>query len=123
MHALRLQADDTVEREAQRARVETARAGLAAVGEGDGGDMVALLRRKYESRVRRAEAGVAGEEDADGGAAERMAEAMQRAQAAERRTLSQLRASGEIGDDAFHKVEEELDWAEVNAQAYRPRQP
>jgi CPA1 family monovalent cation:H+ antiporter len=40
-----------------------------------------------------------------------------RAQAAERRTLSELRARGVIGDDAFHRVEEELDWAEVNAEA------
>jgi hypothetical protein len=31
--------------------------------------------------------------------------------------LSDLRAHGVIGDDAFHQVEEELDWAEVNAEA------
>jgi hypothetical protein len=45
---------------------------------------------------------------------------LQRAQAAERRTLSELRAQGVIGDDAFHQVEEELDWSEVNTQARRP---
>jgi hypothetical protein len=28
--------------------------------------------------------------------------------------LATLRARGEIGDDAFHRVEEELDWAEVH---------
>ena len=33
-----------------------------------------------------------------------------RAQAEERRRLSDLRARGVIGDDAFHRVEEELDW-------------
>jgi hypothetical protein len=27
-----------------------------------------------------------------------------------------LRARGVIGDDAFHRVEEELDWAELNAE-------
>ena len=42
---------------------------------------------------------------------------MRRAQAAERRTLSDLRSQGVIGDDAFHRVEEELDWSEVNLQA------
>ena len=26
----------------------------------------------------------------------------------------ELRAEGVIGDDAFHRIEEELDWAEVN---------
>jgi hypothetical protein len=38
-----------------------------------------------------------------------------RAREAQRRTLSDLLARGVIGDDAFHRVEEELDWAEVNA--------
>jgi monovalent cation/hydrogen antiporter len=33
-----------------------------------------------------------------------------------RATLVDLRARGLIGDDAFHRVEEELDWAEVNAE-------
>jgi CPA1 family monovalent cation:H+ antiporter len=41
---------------------------------------------------------------------------------AERRTLFNLRATGVIGDDAFHRVEEELDWAEVNAEASRRAQ-
>jgi CPA1 family monovalent cation:H+ antiporter len=36
--------------------------------------------------------------------------------AAERHALDQLRSRGEIGDDAFHRIEEELDWAEVHAQ-------
>lgn len=39
-----------------------------------------------------------------------------RAIAAERRTLDELRSRGDIGDDAFHQIEEELDWAEVHAQ-------
>ena len=39
---------------------------------------------------------------------------------AERRRLSALRADGTIGDDAFHKVEEELDRAELSADAMHP---
>ena len=39
-----------------------------------------------------------------------------KAQAAERRILSDLRTTGVIGDDAFHRVEEELDWAELNTE-------
>jgi hypothetical protein len=27
--------------------------------------------------------------------------------------LAELRASGDIGDDAFHAMEEELDWTEM----------
>ena len=34
--------------------------------------------------------------------------------------LSELRADGTIGDDAFHRVEEELDRAELGAQAMDP---
>ncbi|MGH7513584.1 MAG: cation:proton antiporter, partial [Gemmatimonadales bacterium] len=120
MKIMRLQADDTVEREVRLARLETARAGLTALERSAVGDeMVALLRRKYEVRVQRAESGKAAVESADGDARGSYAEVQQRAQAAERHTLSQLRTSGTIGDDAFHRVEEELDWAEVNAQTHR----
>jgi hypothetical protein len=35
--------------------------------------------------------------------------------------LAQLRNDGTIGDDAFHRVEEDLDWAELNAEALRRR--
>jgi CPA1 family monovalent cation:H+ antiporter len=42
------------------------------------------------------------------------------AMAAERRRLSELRADGIIGDDAFHRVEEELDRAELGADAMEP---
>ena len=31
----------------------------------------------------------------------------------ERQTILALRQSGEIGDDAFHIVEQELDWVEM----------
>jgi Na+/H+ antiporter len=120
MRALALQADNTVDREVRLARMETLRAALAEIEGTEGGDeMVTFLRRKYQARLRRTESG-------DGAAAEPVddepttfAGTLRRAQVAERRTLSNLRATGVIGDDAFHRVEEELDWAEVNAQAYR----
>jgi CPA1 family monovalent cation:H+ antiporter len=38
-----------------------------------------------------------------------------RALASARSAVSALRSRGEIGDDAFHRVEEELDWAEMSA--------
>ncbi len=122
MHALRLQADDTVEREVRLARLETARAGHGAVDRAQGSDeMVALLQRKYEARVARAESGRAAE-TAEREGVTPFSAALREAQAAERQVLLRLRASGAIGDDAFHRVEEELDWAEVNAQAYRTMQ-
>jgi len=38
-----------------------------------------------------------------------------RAIAAQRRTLHRLRQDGDIGDEAFHRLEEEIDWAELDA--------
>ncbi|OLB80805.1 MAG: hypothetical protein AUH96_00755 [Nitrospirae bacterium 13_2_20CM_2_61_4] len=116
MRLLRLEDDGTVEAEIRRARAETARAGLEALhGAGENG-VTALLARKYEARLRGADgsAPVAADGVDDGPA---YAEALRRAYAAERGKLIELRASGVIGDDAFHRVEEELDWAEMHAQA------
>ena len=36
---------------------------------------------------------------------------------AARKALSQMRANDEIGDAAFHRVEEELDWVEMSRTA------
>jgi monovalent cation/hydrogen antiporter len=117
MRVLAIESDDAVDREVRLARIESLRAGLAeATSAGDGDDMVELLRRKYQARLQRAEAGqdpVDQPDDASYG------EILRRAQAVERRMLSHLRASGVIGDDAFHRVEEELDWAEVSAETQR----
>jgi CPA1 family monovalent cation:H+ antiporter len=38
-----------------------------------------------------------------------------RAIAAQRRMLHRLREDGGIGDEAFHRLEEEIDWAELDA--------
>jgi monovalent cation/hydrogen antiporter len=115
MRALALHDDGSVDREVQLARAETARAALDVVDHTKSGDdLIELFRRKYQDRIRRAEgAGVASPSDAgdsDFTAVQR------RAQAAERRTLSDLRTQGVIGDDAFHRVEEELDWAEMHRE-------
>jgi hypothetical protein len=40
-----------------------------------------------------------------------------RAIAAARRSILAQRRSEDIGDDAFHRLEEEFDWAELSAQA------
>jgi CPA1 family monovalent cation:H+ antiporter len=121
MRVLRLRDDGTVDREVRLARAETARAGLAVVDRiaGDG-DILAFLRRKYAARLRRVERASESPTDAEGEGWREFHAVVQRAQVAERRTLSDLRARGIIGDDAFHQVEEELDWSEVNIQARRP---
>lgn len=119
MRALKLRDDGSVEREVQLARAETARAAIDAV-EGtrtDGKEMIQLLRRKYQDRLSRAERRGAGLPSEDGGGESGFRAAQRRAQAAERRVLSELREQGVIGDDAFHRVEEELDWAEMHGEA------
>jgi Na+/H+ antiporter len=116
MRFLALQGDQTVEREVRLARAETVRAALTELdGAGSGEEMVGLLRRKYQARLRRVESAAGAEPAEDDGKAA-YTSVQRRVQAVERRTLSDLRANGVIGDDAFHRIEEELDWAEVNAE-------
>ena len=81
---------------------------------GDG--ELGMLRSKYEIRIRQHEAALeeGSEAQPQNGAAPHP---LRRALEAERHTLSDLRTRGVIGDDAFHRVEEELDWAELNAGA------
>jgi CPA1 family monovalent cation:H+ antiporter len=118
MRLLALQDDGSVEREVRLARAETLRAALDAVDGSAGHDeMVAFLRRKYAARLRRAETGAATAPSEEDDGWRGYAAALDRAQTAQRRTLSELRDQGVIGDDAFHRIEEELDWAEVNAEA------
>ncbi len=110
---LALADDELVEREVRLARTEATQAGLSALGDADTStDDMALLLRKYEARLRWSKAGLSSAPD-DG--ASLFNSAHRRALEAERRALSELRARGVIGDDAYHRIEEELDWAELNA--------
>ncbi len=108
MYRLGLEQDDEVDREVRLARGETARAALAELdGEGEETGATRFLIELYRGRLPGAPA------NGDGG---HPAELIRRAVAAERRRLIALRDDGTIGDDAFHQVEEELDWAELNAE-------
>jgi Na+/H+ antiporter len=123
MARLGLEQDDAVEREVRLARLETLRAGADALaGGGVESEATDLLRRKYRVRLEQAEKRVDGGRPAAGAPnrEREYAAAAQAAMAAERRRLSALRADGTIGDDAFHKVEEELDRAELSAEAMDP---
>jgi CPA1 family monovalent cation:H+ antiporter len=114
MHWLGLEHDDAVEREVRLAREETARAAAATLdGHGDQSELARLVRQIYEPRLDGASAA---------GSAGPVGELLHRAVAAERRRLMELRDQRTIGDDAFHRVEEDLDWAELNAEALRRRE-
>ena len=105
---LNLQHDDSVDREVELARRETAQAAVDVL-DGTDGDLALLLRRRYESRLARAN----GESRGDGHGSH--GNLLRRAVEAERQRLSSLRADGIIGDDAFHRVEEEIDRIEISA--------
>jgi monovalent cation/hydrogen antiporter len=117
LNLLELQDDGSVDREVWLARARTSRAGLAALDSGAAAAQPDTpLRHEYELRARHAEHVVTtGTHDtADDDIAQAHVANRRRAQSAERRTLVELRANGVIGDDAFHQVEEELDWADLN---------
>ena len=101
--------DDPVGGEIRMARAHTARAALATL-EGDAYPE-AILRREYRARLHRAVAADASVDPPE------LARARQRALAAERALLAELRATEAIGDAAFRRIEQELDLAELDAQA------
>ena len=110
---LRLKDEDPVAVEVARARGVAFRAALEEI-DGDPSEAADLLRREYRELLMQAEA------NADGGisSTELPADPLRRrALHAARNAILALRQSEEIGDDAFHQIEEELDRAELSAQA------
>jgi CPA1 family monovalent cation:H+ antiporter len=131
MLRLRLEDDGSVEREVRFARVDTLRAALAAAEVCPGAESAALVRHSYELQLRRAESAVVSNEttgtgavsapavgdgtaENDGSGGEDDDTAVIRAAfEAQRRRLMSLRHDGTIGDAAFQRIEEELDWTEL----------
>ncbi len=114
MLALGLRDDGSVDREVRTARIAAAEAALNVLGQQPPSEAVSVMRREYESRVQQVN-GVDGESSGPDHIDSELANLHRRTIAAERQVLASLRDRGEIGDDAFHRVEEELDWAEVHA--------
>jgi Na+/H+ antiporter len=113
---LGLEDDGSVEQEVRLARVETLRAAAAAAAACPGAESAALVRHRYELQLRRAEAGLANDAAGANGlsaAGDNDAAVVHAALEAQRRRLVALRADGTIGDAAFQRVEEELDWTEL----------
>jgi len=108
LHALDLHDDDPVSRELGAARERALRAALASLGR-DRSPVAELVRR--ELRARLAHEG----SNADRGDAtpSEHSKLLREALQAARQAVLAMRASGEIGDDAFHQMEEELDWLEM----------
>lgn len=127
---LRLEDDGMVDREVRLTRVETLRAGVEAASAYPRAETAKLVRYRYELQLRHAEQEFAADGAGVNGGAPRDSRAMasveesdnQDADAAvvratteaQRQRLVALRADGTIGDAAFQRVEEELDWAELD---------
>jgi CPA1 family monovalent cation:H+ antiporter len=103
---LKLRPDMTVENEVVCARIETARAALETIEQhGTDSHAASELAREYKTRLRAAEDKPAPEPVED-------LELRMRTVDAQHAALTRLRARREIGDDAFHAVEEEIDLME-----------
>ena len=108
LRALDLHDEDPVGHEVSLARERALRAGLASFAH-ETSPVADALRQEFTAHLTQA--------DPDGGAdgAWRSAHtALHRgAVDAARRAVLAMRANDEIGDDAFHRVEEELDWLDM----------
>ncbi|MFL5333300.1 MAG: cation:proton antiporter [Geminicoccaceae bacterium] len=106
---LGLEDDDPVGQEVGRARSEALRAALGSL-EATKTPAAGALRHEYEALLEQAE------EDPRGKviASSEHDELRRRAVKAAREVLSGLRSSDEIGDDAFHAIQDELDRVELS---------
>jgi Na+/H+ antiporter len=106
LRLLKLQDDDPVGRELSAARERALRAGLATL-EHDKSSVANAIREEFTTSLIRREGGNT--------ARSTHGEIHRAAIRAARQTILIMRANDEIGDDAFHVMEEELDWLEMAA--------
>ena len=105
LRALDLHDDDPVGREVRAARDRALAAGLATVAD-DGSPVATLVRQEFTAHLAQAAESHELEHSEHG---ERHRDALKAA----REAVLAMRANQEIGDDAFHQIEEELDWLEM----------
>ena len=106
LRALDLRDDDPVGHEVAAARATALRAGLAEL-DGDPSRVAEAVREEFTAHLG------PGDSTRQEGASPHH-DIHRRAIAAARRAVLAMRASEEIGDDAFHQVEEALDWIEMS---------
>ena len=98
--------DRTVEHEFRMARKLALKAAIATIGDAPS-EVAEAIRREYGAML---------EQTRDGAEFDTAQNRFRRdALAAARDTALALRRDGTIGDDAFHRLEEELDWLELGA--------
>ena len=107
LRALKLHDDDPVGREVTAARERALRAALATLDGGSPASSADFVRQQLRLSLA---------EPAAGGAGTAQSELHRAALRAARQAIIAMRASDEIGDDAFHRIEEELDWLDMAAE-------
>src|SRR5258705_6442892 len=118
LRVLDLQDDDPVGREVAAAREGALRAGLAEF-EGDRSPVADAVRQEFIAHLGSIDA--TPEEGEDRRFAH--SDLHRRALLAARQVVLAMRASDEIGDDAFHQLEEELDWIEMSGGGKEEAEP
>jgi monovalent cation/hydrogen antiporter len=109
LRALDLHDDDPVGREVSAAREHALRASLASFA-GDRSPIAQVVRQEFTARLAYEGPNAANADDVTGSAHR---EIYRGALQAARQAVFAMRANDEIGDDAFHRIEEELDWLEM----------
>jgi CPA1 family monovalent cation:H+ antiporter len=115
LRALDLQDDDPVGQELAAARERALRAGLASLERHDSA-LAASVREEFTAHLAAAGAELGADDDRRAAHGDIHREAVRAA----RQAVLAMRASDEIGDDAFHRMEEELDWLEMASGKREP---
>jgi monovalent cation/hydrogen antiporter len=106
--ALELHDDDPVGREVRVARERALHAGLASLAD-DNSPIADAVRQEFAANLTH----IGPDGDTSDATQTAHSQLHQRALEAARQAVDDMRASDEIGDDAFHRIEEELDWLEM----------
>ncbi|MFL5813769.1 MAG: cation:proton antiporter [Bdellovibrionia bacterium] len=114
---LQLRDEGQVEHELLLARLEILRAAISAIATCPGAESSGHVRQTFEMQLSRAEKDFNGaslsQHKADYTSKNGEVSAALAAIEGQRRCLMALRTEGRIGDEAFHRIEEELDWMEL----------
>jgi monovalent cation/hydrogen antiporter len=108
LRALDLHDDDPVGRELRAARERALRAGLASFAH-DESPVADAVRQEFTAHLTDGPADTDADDPTRSSHGELHREALQAA----RQAVLAMRANDDIGDDAFHQIEEELDWLEM----------
>ena len=108
LRALHLDDEDPVGHEVSLARDRALRAGLASFAH-ETSPVADAVRQEFTARLTPA----APDGDAEGATRSGHGELHRVAIGAARQAVLAMRGNDEIGDDAFHRIEEELDWLEM----------